>query len=429
MTLKFLKILVAMLLVSALLTACGRNRDNDEDDYDYIDPPQVEEPEPQPGPGPGPDTEPEPDPEPEPSTLLTAISIPIIAGFEELSDGGNYLVDMDVDGEYLEHGNEIFIGWDGVDTLFVRTTFRNEAGIAVATSLMQNEPAEGESGRAMEVREHSISFLGNNEGFVDWAGILDAELLRYINMRGYVHGQIVVNTVASTALLGDTGGYLQFDFQQPDMTVISIPVVAGFDDFANLRDMRFALLADGGMSDANHRVQVAWNGRSTVFMRFVVHHPHSVIYNSRAANATDWRRDDIVEVVMLPSVSANDAQNRSAARHWAANSETVFLNTNSTANFVGRSGFADDVWTVDIALPLDQEMREVIYANGYVYGSIAVLVNSAGEEFILGATGQFWDADTFLRFVFEDAEHALQADVNPFEVKPGFNEEDKFCEP
>jgi len=423
MKLKFLKICVAIMLVSVVLTACGRGRNNEDD---FVDMPQVETPQPQPEVPPPP---PRPDPTPEPAQPLTGISVPIVTGFADLHDGSSYLVDRDVDGEYMDPGNEIFIGWDGIDTLFVRAAFIDAAGISIAVSLAAGMPAAGAASRTIEVREHSISFLGNDEGFVEWAGILDAELLHYINSRGYIHGEIAIDTASVSAFLGDTGGYMQFEFEQADMPTVRFPIVGGFEDFARVRATRFTRLADGSPSATNHMVQAAWNGRDVAFLRFVVYHPHGVAYSTRRANDADWRDDDIVEVFMLPSMLASSEQNRNNARHWASNSEDVLLSRNSSVIFSNRSGFTGNMWVVDLAVPLDQQMREAIYANGYVIGGMAVVINSAEQEFLLGTTGEFWDDGTFLRFMFEGAEYTLRETTSPFETKRGVVEKDKFCEP
>lgn len=419
MKIKLLKVIIVAVLISVLLSACGRNRNNDnENDNDYTDPPQVEEPAPPP---------PTPEPPPPPGPGLLAISVPIISGFGDLSYGGNYIVDKDTDGEYLEYENEIFIGWDGVDTLFVRTTFRDAAGISIAVSLAPAVPDAGESGSIIEIREHSISFLGNNEGFIEWSGRLGADLLHYILRRGYVYGEIAVNTAFSNALLGDTGGYLQFIFQQPELSVVHVNLAGGFNDFANIRHHYFTYNADGSYSDSSNRVQLAWNGRDTVFMRFTVMHPHGAIYNTRAANAADWREDDIVEVFMLPTLLANNEENRATARHWASNSETVFHAPGGDIVTAAHSGFINDMWIVDMAVLLDHEMREAVYNNGLIYGSMAVVLNSAGQELILGRTGEFWDAGTILFFSFEGAQ--LVFTDGQFETKRGVVDKNKFCEP
>lgn len=214
---KFLKIFFATLMIAALMAACGRNQDEEED---YT--PQIEEPEPEPDPEPEPQPEPEPAPEPEPQPIpdeiatLTYISVPIITDFSDLHHGREYLIDRDIDGQQLDTSNTLTIGWDGVDTLFIRTTFLTPEGATVAISLAPAVPDAGEPVRPIAVREHSISFLSDSEGFVEWAGILDAELLQYINNRGYIHGKISVNSINSSAILGNTSEYLQFEFQQTE---------------------------------------------------------------------------------------------------------------------------------------------------------------------------------------------------------------------
>ena len=434
-------VLLMLALMVGLLAACGR--DNDEPEPTPT-PAPVETPAPTPEPTPEPEPEPEPEDYEEEEVPAVTISVPLVSGFDNFAGASTYHITHNIQGAPLAREHDVQLGWDGVDTLFVRATLRHIEGSQMNYSLdadsdvwweddtfevwlVPNIPEDEATNRATAwqtatnatnpfhvflrgtTRDISFTPIDNYEWTVEWSIGMDMELLFYINQRGYIFGKIAASLGASdNAFLHATGSfwgaynYLQFNFQQAPMAAIRFPVVSGFDD-VNLRTYYFTHQVNGHRTTSRHQVQTGWNGSDTAFVRFTVFHPHGEIANELEFYTDVWWEDDVAEVFMQPTMPADEAEHRATARQIVANSETTFygfggLTQPASANF---SGFEDNQWSVEFTIALDDEMIEAINANGNAYGKLAISLNSLGEWMLLGEMGGFWPIENMSMFVFD----------------------------
>jgi len=381
-------VLVVMLAV-VLLAACGRNEDPDEDYY----PPDTgteEDPyTPDPGTDPGGYT---PDPIPEPDRPVA--TVPILSNLRDA--GLTYVLD----------GNNIYIGWDGIDTVFMRA----EGATAASVSFSLNLPTGG----------LYIWNLGQVGAAAEAEINLSMEQLYYINSHG-INASVFVGSPADESIL--------VGFQQAAMSALRFPVVSGFNNFGDVPSHYISHNHEGNSAIFRHSVQVAWNGFDTAFVRFTVHHGHGEIFNSQSADTSVWWEDDIVEVFMVPFLPADEEENRREVRHWASNVNHAFTMPGGSFMFANHTGMVDNRWTADLALQLDSEMIGAIIENGHVYGKLSVALYSNEEWMLLGTTGSFWGADNYHRFVFEPGAATTAELLELLEVKRYIASKQKFYAP